>query len=52
MRCKACNRALSTGELKRKNPNGEFEDMCSECLPMDADCILLISCDQSQFEEE
>ena len=32
MRCKACNRILEDFELTRKDPHGDFIDICSICL--------------------
>lgn len=31
MRCKACDKILEDKELTRKDKNGEFYDLCTEC---------------------
>jgi hypothetical protein len=31
MRCKACNKILEDKELTRKDKNGDFYDLCTEC---------------------
>lgn len=31
-RCKICNEVMETFEMKKKKPNGEWEDACSACL--------------------
>lgn len=30
-RCVCCGDVLTTFEMSRKKPDGEFEDMCGEC---------------------
>lgn len=32
MRCKACNVILDDTELTKKDSNGDFIDMCNNCL--------------------
>lgn len=33
MRCKCCNKVLSSTEMKKKNKNtGEYEDLCNNCI--------------------
>jgi hypothetical protein len=32
MRCKACNKILEDLELVRKDPRGDFYDLCGVCL--------------------
>ena len=32
MRCKSCNIALSDAESTRKDPTGEYYDLCSQCF--------------------
>ena len=32
MRCRACNTELTDYESTRKDTNGEFFDLCSDCL--------------------
>ena len=32
MRCIACNQELSNREATRKDDNGDYYDLCSECL--------------------
>lgn len=31
MRCKCCDAIMTTVEMTRLRPNGEYEDLCSEC---------------------
>ncbi len=31
MRCRACNKILEDKELTRKDKNGDFYDLCTEC---------------------
>lgn len=31
MRCKACDKILEDKELTRKDKNGDFYDLCTEC---------------------
>ena len=31
MRCKACDKILEDKELTRKDKNGEFYDLCTDC---------------------
>ena len=31
MRCKACDKILEDKELTRKDRNGDFYDLCTEC---------------------
>jgi hypothetical protein len=31
MRCKACNKILEDKELTRKDKNGDFFDLCTDC---------------------
>lgn len=38
MRCKACNTILEDLELTRKDPNGEFYDLCSVCYNSSQAC--------------
>jgi hypothetical protein len=32
MRCRICDRVMETFEMKKKKPNGEWEDTCAGCL--------------------
>lgn len=32
MRCKACNKKLDDTELTKKDPNGDYIDLCYICL--------------------
>lgn len=32
MRCKACDRILEDNELTKKDVNGDYLDMCNNCL--------------------
>jgi len=32
MRCRACNTELTDNESTRKDTNGEFFDLCKDCL--------------------
>jgi hypothetical protein len=38
VRCKACNAILEDAELTRKDPNGEFYDLCSVCFNSSQAC--------------
>jgi len=38
MRCKACNTILEDLELTRKDPNGDFYDLCSVCYNSSQAC--------------
>ena len=31
-RCKICDDVMETFEMKKKKPNGEWEDTCAACL--------------------
>ena len=36
MRCKACDRILEESELTKKDPHGDFLDLCVICLSASA----------------
>lgn len=38
MRCKACNKILEDTELTRKDPNGDFYDLCNVCYSSSQAC--------------
>lgn len=38
MRCKACNDILEDAELTRKDPNGDFYDLCTICYHSSQAC--------------
>lgn len=38
-RCRACNIKLSRRELKHKDPDGKFTDLCNRCLYWDRNSV-------------
>jgi len=48
MRCKACNEILEDTELTRKDPNGDFYDLCNICYNSSQAC----EWDDDNFFEE
>ena len=60
MHCRACDKLLSNTEAVIKNRNGEYEDMCLDCLGIsntilessdDLQCEFCINLDTKEGEE-
>lgn len=39
MRCKACNTLLSEWDLKRKDPKGNYLDLCTTCCSVSNEAL-------------
>ena len=52
MRCKACNKVLSTSESSRTEITGDFVDLCSSCYHVSARSIQNHRLESSDYEVE